>query len=157
MALCTIAEASVSSPTRMASSVFLLISSEGSSPNGSSPDLRSGFRQRSKISRNAPLLARSPRKPSSSLISILKLSTSTDGRRVAPWPAILVVTNDSSAIGPCPGRKPEQRTGPGLRSSRCPPHAADHDSRRTRISKLQSGGELQDLDYVIRLSDRLRV
>src|SRR4030081_2387504 len=30
-------------------------------PNGSSPDLRSGFRDRSRISRKAPLLARSPR------------------------------------------------------------------------------------------------
>ena len=40
----------------------------------------------SRILRNAPLLARSPRKPSSSFSSILKLSTSTDGRRVAPWP-----------------------------------------------------------------------
>src|SRR5882762_1167061 len=83
----------------MASSTFLLILSEGSSPNGSSPDFFSGLRQRSKILRNAPLLARSPKNPSSSFSSILKLSTSTDGRRVAPWWAKPVVTI-SSAMDP---------------------------------------------------------
>src|SRR5258705_11151605 len=82
----------------MASSVFLLILSDGSSPKGSSSDLRSGFRHLSKIARNAPLLARSPRKPSSSFSSRLKLSTSTDGKRVAPWRAMPVVMTISSAI-----------------------------------------------------------
>src|SRR3954470_18081592 len=86
----------------MASSTFLLILSEGSSPNGSSPDFFSGLRQRSRIFRNAPLLARSPRKPSSSLSSILKLSTSTDGRRVAPCRPMPVVVSVSSAILPLP-------------------------------------------------------
>ncbi len=84
IALCTTALASVSSPTSMSSSAFLLISSEGTSPNGSLPDLRSGLRHLSKIARNAPLEARSPIKPSSSFSSRLKLSTSTDGRRAPP-------------------------------------------------------------------------
>src|SRR5262245_142243 len=53
------------------SSFFLLISLLGSSPNGSSPALRSGLRQRSRNSRNAPLLARSPSRPSSSFSSTL--------------------------------------------------------------------------------------
>src|SRR3954465_8864285 len=104
MALCSTAEASTSSPTRMASSVFLLILSDGSSPKGSSPDLRSGLRHLSKISRKPPLLARAPRKPSSSFNSTLKLSTSTDGRRVAPWRAMPVVVAISSAILPLPNR-----------------------------------------------------
>src|SRR3984885_15730180 len=86
----------------MASSSFLLILSEGSSPNGSSPDFFRGLRQRSKILRNAPLLARSPRKPSSSLSSILKLSTSTDGRRVAPCRPMPEVVSVSSAMLPLP-------------------------------------------------------
>ena len=50
---------------------FLQISSLGSLPNGSSPALRRGFRQFSMMSRNAPLLARSPMKPSSSFNSML--------------------------------------------------------------------------------------
>src|SRR4051812_3321819 len=86
----------------MASSIFLLIRSDGSSPNGSSPDFFSGLRQRSKILRNAPLLARSPRKPSSSFNSILKLSTSTDGRRVAPCRPMPEVVRVSSAMLPLP-------------------------------------------------------
>ena len=56
-------------------------------PSGSSPFFFSGLRKRSSISRNAPLLARSPRKPSSSFNSILKLSMSTDGRRRRAVPA----------------------------------------------------------------------
>src|SRR5215475_7246737 len=50
IALCTMAEASTSSPISISSSTFLLILSDGSSPKGSSPVLRSGLRQRSKIS-----------------------------------------------------------------------------------------------------------
>jgi hypothetical protein len=42
---------------------------------------RHGFRYLSRIFQKAPLLARSPRNPSSSLSSMLKLSISTDGRR----------------------------------------------------------------------------
>ena len=72
--------------------------SEGSLPNGSSPDLRSGLRHFSRMSRNAPLLARSPRNPSSSFSSMLKLSISTEGRREAPWAAMPVVVIVSSAI-----------------------------------------------------------
>src|SRR5436309_7229353 len=86
----------------MASSTFLLILSEGSSPKGSSPDFFSGLRQRSNILRNAPLLARSPKNPSSSLSSILKLSTSTDGRRVAPCRPMPEVVTVSSAMLPLP-------------------------------------------------------
>src|SRR5882757_3970099 len=86
----------------MASSSFLLTLSDGSSPNGSSPDFFSGLRQRSKILRNAPLLARSPKNPSSSLSSILKLSTSTDGRRVAPCRPMPEVVKVSSAMLPLP-------------------------------------------------------
>src|SRR5262249_17402309 len=89
-----------SSPTSMASSTFLLTLSEGSSPKGSSPVLCSGLRQRSRISRKAALLARSPRKPSSSLSSILKLSTSTDGSLLAPCPAMPVVVIRSLGIFP---------------------------------------------------------
>src|SRR6267142_1226764 len=63
---------------------FLPMASADLVPRGSSPFFFSGLRSVSKISRNAPLLARSPRKRSSSFNSILKLSTSTDGRRVAP-------------------------------------------------------------------------
>jgi threonine dehydrogenase-like Zn-dependent dehydrogenase len=62
----TTAEASVSSPSRIASRAFLLMFSECSLPKGSSPDLRSGFRHFSRTSLKAPLLARSPRNPSSS-------------------------------------------------------------------------------------------
>jgi hypothetical protein len=109
IALCTTAEASVSSPIRIESSVFLLMFSDGSLPNGSSPDLRDGLRQRSRILRNAPLEARSPRKPSSSLSSILKLSTSTDGSRAAPCRAMPVVVMTSSAICPCPSGVGRQR------------------------------------------------
>src|SRR5258708_8612097 len=94
----------------MASSVFLLILSEGSSPKGSSSsDLRSGFRHLSKMVRNAPLLARSPRKPSSSFSSILKLSTSTDGRRLAPCRAMPVVVMISAPIFPL---SPPHLSGP---------------------------------------------
>ena len=68
--------------------------------------------QPSRILRKAPLLARSPRKPSSSFSSMLKLSTSTDGRRVAPWRAMPVVVMMSSAILPCPCRiSRRQRAG----------------------------------------------
>src|SRR3954470_15027211 len=86
----------------MASSAFLLILSDGSLPNGSSPDFRKGLRHCSRISRNAPLLARSPKNPSSSLSSILKLSTSTDGRRVAPCRPMPEVVKVSSAMLPLP-------------------------------------------------------
>src|ERR1700754_279154 len=98
----------------MASSSFLLTLSDGSSPNGSSPDFFSGLRQRSNILRNAPLLARSPKNPSSSLSSILKLSTSTDGRREAPCRPMPEVVNVSSAMLPLPagGR---QDNGDGTR------------------------------------------
>ena len=70
----------------------------GSLPNGSSPDLRSGLRHLSRMSRNAPLLARSPRNPSSSFSSMLKLSISTEGSARAPWAAMPVVVIVSSAI-----------------------------------------------------------
>lgn len=62
------------------------------------PRLRSGFRHFSRTSRKAPLLARSPRNPSSSFSSTLKLSTFTDGKREAPWAAMPVVLIVSSAI-----------------------------------------------------------
>src|SRR6185312_6353363 len=71
-------------------------------PRGSSPFFFSGLRKPSRILRKAPLLARSPRKPSSSFNSTLKLSTSTDGRRVAPWRAMPVVVMVSSAMSPEP-------------------------------------------------------
>ncbi len=56
----------------------------------------------SRILRNAPLLARSPRKPSSSFSSILKLSTSTDGSRVAPCRPMPVVVKILQPFCPCP-------------------------------------------------------
>ena len=71
IAPCTMPAASGSPLVSSSSSVFLDISSLGSSPNGSSPALRSGLRQFSMMSRNAPLLARSPMKPSSSFSSTL--------------------------------------------------------------------------------------
>ena len=72
-------------------------------PRGSSPAFFSGLRSVSRILRNAPLLARSPRKPSSSFNSRLKLSTSTDGRRPAPWRAMPVVVTTSFSHFPLPG------------------------------------------------------
>src|SRR5665213_2643925 len=102
----------MSSPTSASSSAFLLMASADLLPRGSSPFFFSGLRSVSKILRNAPLLARSPRKPSSSFNSILKLSTSTDGRRLAPWRAMPVVVITSSAILPLPAGKPAgQRQG----------------------------------------------
>src|SRR5664279_5624498 len=92
----------MSSPTSASSSAFFPISSADLLPRGSSPFFFSGLRNVSSISRNAPLLARSPRKPSSSFNSILKLSTSTDGKRVAPCRAMPVVVITSSAILPLP-------------------------------------------------------
>src|SRR5580700_11404357 len=92
----------MSSPTSASSSVLLAIASADLLPRGSSPLFFSGLRRLSKILRNAPLLARSPRKPSSSFSSILKLSTSTEGRRLAPWPAMPVLVMTSSAIALTP-------------------------------------------------------
>src|SRR5262245_4555143 len=71
IAPCTTPAASGSPSVSSESSFFLLTSPLRSSTNGSSPALRNGLRQRSRISRNAPLLARSPSKPSSSFDSIL--------------------------------------------------------------------------------------
>src|ERR1700694_693114 len=95
----------MSSPTSASSSALLPIASADLVPRGSSPFFFNGLRRLSRISRNAPLLARSPRKPSSSFNSILKLSTSTDGRRVAPCRPRPEVVRVSSAILPCPDGK----------------------------------------------------
>src|ERR1700690_3019902 len=75
-------------------------------PKGSSPFFFNGSRSASRILRNAPLLARSPRKPSSSFNSILKLSTSTEGRRLAPCLPMPEVVSVSSAILPLPCLEP---------------------------------------------------
>src|ERR1035437_3628230 len=83
-------------------------------PRGSSPFFFSGLRSVSKILRNDPLLARSRRKPSSSFTSIWKLSTSTDGRRVAPCLPMPEVVSVSSAILPLPDGK-SRDNGEGTR------------------------------------------
>src|SRR6476646_11601104 len=94
----------MSSPTSAASSSVLPIASAALLPSGSSPFFFfSGLRKLSKILRNAPLLARSPIKPSSSFNSTLKLSTSTDGSRDAPClPRPAVFNHISSAIPSLP-------------------------------------------------------
>src|SRR5258708_40282176 len=95
----------MSLPISASSSVVLAMASLDLLPSGSSPFFFRGLRRPSNILRNAPLLARSPRNPSSSLSSILRLSTSTDGRRVAPCRPMPEIVSVSSAIFAPPGRK----------------------------------------------------
>src|ERR1700761_1875328 len=92
----------MSSPVRASSSWLLLSFSADFSPSGSSPLFFSGLRRSSRILRNAPLLARATRKPSSSFNSTLNLSTSTEGRRVAPCRPMPTLVSVSSAMRPLP-------------------------------------------------------